>query len=139
MKPIILDCSVTLAWCFHDETTEYSDFILHYVRKNSAIVPSLWFSEVSNVLLTAIRKDRMDWDGALFFLENLSRLPIRAATITSKEYFSKIADLAYQNHLTTYDSTYLFLAIREKKPLATLDKDLKECARNLKLAKLSTI
>jgi predicted nucleic acid-binding protein len=136
VKPVILDCSIAITWCFQDETTDYSDFILDYVRKESALVPSLWLSEITNVLLVAIRKKRIDWAGALAFLEAISKLPIRVGSISSRESFSDILQLAEKNNLTTYDATYLYLAIREKKPFATLDLDLKSAARKYKLPKL---
>ncbi len=125
-----------MAWVFQDESTDYSDSILHYVRKESAIVPPLWCLEVANVLLVAIRKSRIDGDGALTFLEALSRLPIRIATITNDEYLSNIFSLADTNQLTSYDATYLYLATRERRPLATLDSSLRTVARRLKLPKI---
>ena len=134
---LVIDASVTISWCFEDETSKYSDFILDYVRANTALVPSLWLSELTNGLLTAIKKKRLDFDGSLAFLEKISRLPIRIATLSSREYFTNVFQLATNHHLTTYDATYLYLAIKEKAPLATNDSDLKLASRNKKLPKLA--
>ena len=38
----VLDCSVTLAWCFQDETNPYADDVLERLNLESAVVPSLW-------------------------------------------------------------------------------------------------
>lgn len=127
---------MTVAWCFDDETTDHSDFVLNYVRKHGAVVPTLWMSEITNVLLTAMKKNRLDWDRALDFLEAVMRLPIRVANLSTKEHFASILPLAKTHQMTTYDATYLYLAVREKKPLATHDLELKAIARRLKLPKL---
>ena len=139
MKPVVLDCSIALSWCFENETSTYSDSILDYVRMNSALVPSLWLSELTNGLLTAIRKKRLDWDGGLVFLEKISKLPIRVALISSKEHFTDVLQMAVEENLTTYDATYLYLAFREKRPLATNDSDLKKASRRRKLRKLDIV
>jgi hypothetical protein len=39
----VLDCSVTMAWCFLDEKNEYVDTVLDSLREGEALVPSLWF------------------------------------------------------------------------------------------------
>jgi len=137
LRPVVLDCSVTLAWCFEYETSSYSELSLDYVQKHTALVPPLWLSELTNVLLSAQRKSRIDRDGALLFLEKVSRLPIRIASLSSKEYFSDIFELAYKESLTSYDATYLYLAKREKSPLATLDEELRVAGRKAKLPKLA--
>lgn len=136
MRPVILDCSIALAWCFGDETTDYTESVLEYVGKFSAIVPPLWLSEVANALLTAVKKERIDMDGSLLFLEKVSRLPIRIAHLSSREYFSVVFPLAKKHQLTAYDATYLFLAMREKKPLATLDADLRQASKKNHIPKI---
>lgn len=49
----VLDCSITMAWCFEDESNEDTDAILDHLQQSTAIVPSLWPLEVANVLLLA--------------------------------------------------------------------------------------
>lgn len=44
-----------------------------------------------------------------------------------------IYNLAEQQNLTIYDATYLELAIREKIPIATQDKDLIIASKRLKI------
>ena len=135
MKPVVLDCSVTIAWCFQDETSTFTDRVLEYVRKHTALVPPLWLSEVTNVLLSACKRERIDPEGSLLFLETVSRLPIRIASLSSKEYFSEIYKVALDLALTSYDATYLYLALREDCPLATLDDKLKSASRKMRLPK----
>ena len=132
-KSLILDCSVTLSWCFSDETTETSDRALDYVRRNEALVPQLWGLEVTNGLLQASRKKRISSDGIFGFLELFARLPIRAVPVSVADCFSGVLALAERHGLSAYDACYLHLAVREKSPLATLDKPLQAAAKELGL------
>ena len=55
----ILDASVTMAWCFEDEKTPYSEGVLDTLGKTQAVVPTLWQLEVANVLLVGERRQRL--------------------------------------------------------------------------------
>ena len=136
MKPVVLDCSVALSWCFSDEANAFSDDVLTYLRKNGALVPPLWSLEVTNGLLTAEKRKRISLDGVLKFIEMFARLPIRVMSLSSNETFSGIFKIAYDCRLTTYDATYLYLAMRERSPLATLDKALREARKRYSLPEL---
>jgi hypothetical protein len=74
----VLDNTVTMAWCFSDETTEFTEALLNRLSNltDSAIVPALWLYEVVNVTGLAVRKGRVSEDKARFFLESLADLPI---------------------------------------------------------------
>jgi len=47
----VLDCSLTISWCFEDEMSEFTDAILDKLKNSRATVPSLWSLEIANVLL----------------------------------------------------------------------------------------
>ena len=59
MTTLVLDCSVTMAWCFEDECDELADAVLGVFGETEVWVPSLWPIEVSNVLLVAERRGRL--------------------------------------------------------------------------------
>ena len=42
----VLDCSVTMAWCFDDEATPYTNGVRDSLAAMRAVVPSLWSLEV---------------------------------------------------------------------------------------------
>ena len=50
MTPLVVDCSVTMAWCFEDECDELADAVLDRLADGEAWVPSLWPLEVANVI-----------------------------------------------------------------------------------------
>jgi len=130
-KPLVLDCSITLSWCFTDETTELSERALDYVRRNEGLVPQLWGLEVTNGLVQATRRKRISLEGVFGFLELFARLPIRSVSVSVADCFSGVLSLAQRYSLSSYDACYLHLAIREKTPLATLDKALQAAAKDM--------
>ncbi|HUJ06302.1 MAG TPA: type II toxin-antitoxin system VapC family toxin [Streptosporangiaceae bacterium] len=125
--PFVVDASVTLAWCFEDEASPHTDAILDLLSDDTAVVPSLWELEVSNVLLLGERSRRLTESQTARFVALLGQLPILvdSASVTME------AVLAVGGHhaLTAYDAAYLVLAEREGVPLATLDTKLRNAAR----------
>ncbi|GAB4498138.1 MAG: hypothetical protein OHK0052_10960 [Anaerolineales bacterium] len=55
----VLDASVTLVWCFKDEDNDFAEQILERLAQAEAFVPTLWLSEVANVLALAERRNRL--------------------------------------------------------------------------------
>ena len=41
-EEFVLDCSVTMAWCFDDEATPYADGVRDSLADKRAVVPSVW-------------------------------------------------------------------------------------------------
>jgi predicted nucleic acid-binding protein len=124
---------VALAWCLEDESNEYADNLLDLLIDQQAIVPSLWHLEVMNVLLMAQRRGRVEQGKIPLILQTLSNLPIstdkREIDINDENFIN----FANQYQLTSYDATYLYLAKREKIPVATLDKKMQQVAIELGL------
>ena len=56
LNKFVLDCSITMSWCFEDETTPFTELVLESLTNQEAIVPSLWALEVVNVLIVAEKK-----------------------------------------------------------------------------------
>ena len=126
----VLDCSVTMAWCFEDEGNEKTMEVLQALKSSKAIVPSLWPLEVSNVLLIAGRKKRVTELQTARLIDALASLPIVVDQTTAAKAMHSIFLLAKKTDLTVYDAAYLELAIREEIPLATLDAQLiKACKK----------
>lgn len=128
MAPFILDCSVTMSWCFEDRACSYGDFVLKSLIQTHAFVPMLWSLEVSNVLLLAEKRGKIKESESAAFCENLKALPIKKEDI----FFPLPLDLTHlgrQHNITSYDACYLFLALIKNLPLATLDERLKKAAQ----------
>lgn len=125
--PFVVDASVTLAWCFEDEASPQTETILDMLSDDTAVVPSLWELEVSNVLLLGERRRRLTESQTARFVALLGQLPI----LVDSAIVNMEAVLAVGRHhaLTAYDAAYLVLAEREGIPLATLDTKLRNAAR----------
>ncbi len=130
MSTVVVDCSVALAWCFEDETTEFTEAVLDAVVAGGAVVPCLWPLEAANVLLVAERRKRISEAQATQFLDRLLALPIQIETPVGNETWTRVHALGRTHGLSSYDAAYLDLAIRRGLPLATLDRDLKKAAEN---------
>jgi predicted nucleic acid-binding protein len=129
MTHFVVDCSVTMSWCFKDEQTAEGDSILESLMQNerSALVPSLWQLEVINVLSVAERQKRISIARAILFLNLLSDLPIQVDE--GKKDPQALLFLSRTYELSAYDTAYLALALSAQIPLATLDKKLKTAAK----------
>jgi predicted nucleic acid-binding protein len=126
----IVDCSVTVAWCFDDEATVELDLLLDRVQREGAVVPPLWISEAANVLLLAQRRGRIDRETMQERLALLDMLPIETDNMASGPVWrSSVLTLADAEALTFYDATYLELAIRRGLPLASSDVAPRRAAR----------
>jgi predicted nucleic acid-binding protein len=126
--PLVIDASVTLAWCLDDEQSEYADVILKRVSEDSAMVPSVWPIEVANGLLIAERRGRLSAPEIPRLHSLLSDFPIHAEEPALESALGPVISLARTHDLSAYDASYLELAMREGIPLATLDDALRAAA-----------
>src|ERR1035437_1873562 len=123
----VLDASVTLSWAFPDEQNPIALRAGQLLESSgeTALVPSLWWYEVRNILIVNERRGRITPLRTASFLKALDELSI--VTEFSQDE-SIVLELARQSRLTVYDAAYLALALHQRLPLATLDKDLRDAA-----------
>ena len=127
----VLDNSVAMSWCFKDETNPYADAILQRLVNERAIVPPIWPLEVANVLLVAERRRRIRRSDGVRFLSLLAQLPISVDDMSTANAMTSLLTLGRETDLSSYDASYLDLAMRQGCPMATLDANLREAARDL--------
>lgn len=133
MNRFALDCSMTMAWCFEDEATPYSESVLEALADGEAFVPPIWSLEVANVLVVAERKKRLLPAQSLRFVELLQSLPI--VLDAEVRPLGEVLGLAREQRLSSYDASYLDLAVRAGLPLASLDQPLLEAASRFGVAR----
>lgn len=129
----VVDNSIVMAWCFEDEASEYTDAVQDQLVENTAFVPASWPLEVTNVLLVAERKKRIGKADSGHFIALLSRLPIKVDPTESERVFHDIISLAREYQLSSYDASYLELAIRKGLQIASLDKAIVRAAMDMKI------
>ena len=134
----VLDCSIAMAWLFHDEATPKTTALLNRLASETAIAPAWWSIEITNVLAMAERKRRITPTQSDAFIADLSKLGIERDDEAPVRAFTHLLALCRTPGLTSYDAIYLDLAIRRSLPLATLDADLRKAARKLGVSVLGS-
>ncbi len=130
-KSFVVDTSIVMSWCFKDQTNPFADSVLMELSKSTAYVPSIWPLEVVNVLLAAERRKLIGKADSIHFLNLLSQLPILVQHESPTRTMKDILCLARDHNLSSYDASYLDLAVKMGLPLATLDKKLRKAAKSI--------
>jgi predicted nucleic acid-binding protein len=128
----VLDNSVTMRWCFGNgkpAELAYAAKVLDALRRISAQVPVTWGLEVSNVIARAEARGLITEARSATFITLLGRMNIQADTATFRQALATTLQIARGYRLSSYDASYLELALREGLPLATLDEDLQKAAK----------
>ncbi|VBB41569.1 Ribonuclease VapC [uncultured Desulfatiglans sp.] len=129
----VVDNSVVMSWCFEDEGNSYAEAVLESLESAEVLVPAIWPLEVGNVLLAAEGKKRLSHAAVVRFLALLGGLPITVEQETPERMLKEIVSLAREHGLSTYDASYLDLAMRFDLPLATQDPALAKAAEKCKV------
>lgn len=120
----VADNSVIVAWFVKSQANAYTWACLERAAAGEAIhVPSLWRQEFVNAMVVLERRRRIKAADAAEAFTNLADMNL----VTDRELvdLSALAELARRFRLSTYDATYLEVAIRLRLPLACRDGPLK--------------
>ncbi len=130
MSQFVLDASVALAWVLDNPIPEYATRVRQAILSGKrALVPTLWHLEIANGLVTAERRRDLTNADVEAALEQIQITVGQAIdTDESPVRVREILASAQSHRLTAYDAVYLDLALRERLPLATLDKGLRAAA-----------
>ena len=134
MTGVVLDASVTISWLLGDAKPAdrvYAQGVLDGLAlpNAQADVPATWSLEVANVLARAEANAILSEAQSEAFLEMLAGIPIHTDESTASRALADTLHLARRYRLSSYDASYLELALRLGLPLATLDADLAKAAR----------
>jgi predicted nucleic acid-binding protein len=124
--PFVLDASIPACWVRQDEEDPRADTAFARLRSDEALVPSLWWFEIRNILIVSERRKRLTESDTGVFLRDLAGLRVR---VDREPEEGVVLRLARTHGLSVYDASYLELAVREAIPLATLDAQLTAAAR----------
>lgn len=124
-KPLVVDCSIVLAWAFADESSGEADQAMTLAAERGLVVPAIWWYEIRNALVTGERRGRIEPESSRAVLAALADLnPVR----DFEHHEPTILELARSHGLSVYDAAYLEVARRLELPLATIDKSLRRVA-----------
>lgn len=129
----VLDASVTLSWLLKDTAARdeaYPLAVLNALRAASttAIVPMTWGLEIPNVIARSEAKDLVTAAQSGSFIALLEGISIEVDAETFTHVLSDTLQLSRRYRLSSYDASYLELALRNGSPIATLDEDLRRAA-----------
>jgi predicted nucleic acid-binding protein len=125
----VVDNSVVMTWCFQDEISPYAEAILDSLTAATAVVPAHWPLEVIQVLLVAERKQRLNLSDSIRFVSLLAQLPFVVDRSWPERLMKDWLAIGRAQNLSSYDTAYLELALRQGIPIATLDPRLLEAAK----------
>jgi predicted nucleic acid-binding protein len=126
----VVDNSIVMSWCFEDEGNCYADAVLESLEFVQGLAPAVWPLEVANVLLVAERKKRIDRSSVVRFLALLQGLPLKVEHEPPCRALTEIFALARDRGLSSYDASYLDLAMRFGISIATMDESLIKAAKH---------
>jgi predicted nucleic acid-binding protein len=130
MAVFVLDASVSLAWCFEDETTDEIKLLFKRLTTGDrATVPAHWPIEVSNVLLLAQRRKRISPSLRDQYWNQFYDLPIYVDLPLNVSDVNRVLSISEKHGLTTYDGAYVDLALRRNAGLASLDTSMTRAAK----------
>lgn len=124
----VVDASITLAWCFADESEAAADAALDLLMQDGAVAPAHWPLEVANALRSAERRGRIAPADIVVLRTLLTSLPVEIVPVELSTSLGVI-DTARAHELSVYDATYLDLALTRGVALATVDPRLAGACR----------
>jgi predicted nucleic acid-binding protein len=121
---LILDTSAAMALFLQEEQgVQVEKKIRSVLSVNGQIfVPSLFWYEVGNTLVTAKRRKRIDGDELLGIEYDLTQLPIATDQTPDAAIRFRIREIAQNSNLDFYDASYVELSRRLNVPLLSFDK-----------------
>jgi predicted nucleic acid-binding protein len=130
----VIDNSVTMRWLFGDGSEadrRYAEKTLAYLQEEDgrAIAPVVWPLEVGNVIVRAEARGLLPEARSAAFLALLGDMAIEVDGRSRESAFGDTLQLARRYGLSTYDASYLELALREGLPLATNDAALRKALK----------
>ena len=131
MTRFVVDAAVALCWYFPKQKTVYTEAIFDRLAGgDEALAPALWPFEVVNGLVVAARQKAITLVQLETFIADLKDLPVSIDLGGVGRSYSSIVRLCRQHQLSSYDASYLDLALVEGVSIATLDKNLRAAASN---------
>lgn len=128
MPAFVVDASVALAWVLPPGDDAAVNALYGEATSGGVAAPVIWPLEVANVLLRRERARLLKRPDRLAGLAALAKLrpliDLHAAAVP----FAAGDALAERHRLSTYDASYLELALRLALPLASLDAALRQAA-----------
>ena len=127
-RHLVIDASVSLKWALDDEeaTAEAAALLNAALDDGRQLVaPSLWLYEVTNGLVTAVRRNRVGEEAGSRALGLLRMVGVRLADPEAEDTYGA----AIKYRIAAYDAAYLALAATIEADLWTGDRRFYDAVR----------
>ena len=126
----VIDCSFSSALFLPDEKADEVKKFMTQVQPDEEIyIPLLWWYETLNVLHTALKRNRLKQADITNVISLLEQLNFKTDLKYGNEFSKDIMHISKLYDLTSYDATYLELAVRKKAKLMSIDEKLQKVAK----------
>jgi predicted nucleic acid-binding protein len=123
---VVVDTSVIIAVIAGEPQQQT---LVHLTKGADLIAPVSIHFEIGNALSAMLRRNRISLDKALLALAAYQQIPIRFVDIELDEAL-RIADAF---GIYAYDAYLIRTALKFRAPLISLDRQLTECAKQMKV------
>jgi predicted nucleic acid-binding protein len=128
----VLDASVAVSWLLEDAGAGQAYAVAAFDAlarpTTQAHVPVTWGLEIANVIANSEARGVLMPSRSQAFVSALAAAPIICDAETDTRALNETLQLARRYRLSSYDASYLELALRTALALATLDDELRRVA-----------
>jgi predicted nucleic acid-binding protein len=128
----VLDASVAVSWLLEDAGARQAYAVAAFNTlarpTTQAHVPVTWALEIANVIANSEARGVLMPSRSQAFISALAAAPIICDSESDMRALNETLQLARRYRLSSYDASYLELALRTALALATLDDELRRVA-----------
>jgi len=126
MARFVLDASATLAWLFDEDAS--GDLLGPIFAAGEMVAPVIWRLEIVNAILVRERRKLLTpaQSGHLFAL--LDEWEVEVVVEPEGRSLSALAQTARPHQMSSYDASYIEVAISLGLPICTLDGNMQRAA-----------
>ena len=125
----VIDCSFAAALFLPDKASaRVHEFFRTAAEPYEFSVPTLWWYELTNVIAVAERRKILKDAQIDSIIELFGKFPLKTDASFGLPFAHRIYEISRTYGLSSYDASYLELALRIHAPMATLDKELTQAA-----------
>lgn len=129
---IVVDASFIIAHVLGEDAAVEQANLIETLRQGRLATPAHWPAEISNALVTNVRRKRISLEDVSLILRELATYSIQIRPAFAGD-LPRLTAISSEQNLTSYDAAYVILAMDLRAPIATLDKAMRQAAGRLHL------
>ena len=130
---IVLDASILIARILSEHHSGLTQDLYDAIDTNEIAVPSHWTTEIANALRTNLRRGRLTQADVDSIGGYLSKFEVIIAPPLEVSDIVPLTRFATEHSLTAYDAAYVQIALMQSATLATVDQEMRVCAKKFNI------